>query len=135
MQTTGIIRRIDDLGRIVIPKELRRKFNIKDGDPLEIFIENDGVICFKKYIPYDNKQFEKAYQMAKAIVPCGLAILDSYEDYVCGNSTPVRPYTPVYVYGDTVCYVAGADAADYPNHSKEFALAAKVLSEFFKEDE
>lgn len=133
MQATGITRRIDDLGRVTIPKEIRRNMNIKDGDPLDIFLE-DGMICFKKQQQYNDDKFKKAYQMAKAIVPCGIAILNSYEDYVCGSSTPVRPYTPVYVYGDTVCYIAGADAADYPNHNKEFALAAKVLSEFFKED-
>jgi len=49
MNNTGIIRRIDDLGRVVIPKEIRRTFNIKEGDPLELHISND-MICFKKYI-------------------------------------------------------------------------------------
>lgn len=48
MKETGIIRRIDDLGRVVIPKEIRRTFRIKEGDPLEIFVQDDG-ITFKKY--------------------------------------------------------------------------------------
>lgn len=48
MKATGIIRRIDDLGRVVIPKEIRRNCHIREGDPLEIFI-NDGAVCFKKY--------------------------------------------------------------------------------------
>lgn len=48
MRTTGIIRRVDDLGRIVIPKEIRHTLLIKDGDPMELFIEDDGVV-FKKY--------------------------------------------------------------------------------------
>lgn len=48
MQATGIIRRIDDLGRIVIPKEIRRNFGIREGEPLEIFVHEDCV-CFKKY--------------------------------------------------------------------------------------
>ena len=134
MQATGIVRRIDDLGRVVIPKELRRRFNIKDGDPLEIFVETDGIICFKKYQPYNDEQFKKAYQMAKAIIPCGLAILDSYEEYIIGNSAPVRPYVPVYADGDIVCYIGGADAADYPNYNNEFTLAAKVLGKYFEED-
>ena len=135
MQATGIVRRIDDLGRVVIPKELRRNFKIKDGDPLELFIEKDsGMICLKKYLPYNDGQFKKAYQMAKAIIPCGLAILDSHEDYVFGNSAPVRPYVPVYADGGIVCYIGGADAADYPNYNKEFALAAKVLGTYFEED-
>ena len=133
MKATGIIRRVDDLGRVVIPKELRRNLKIKDGDPLEVFTENDA-ICFKKYQPYDDEQFRKAYQMAKAIIPCGLAILDKHEDYVFGNSAPVRPYVPVYANGDIVCYIGGADAADYPNYNKEFVLAAKVLAKYFEED-
>lgn len=48
MRATGIIRRMDDLGRVVIPKEIRRQMGIKEGDPLEIFTEGDG-ICFKPY--------------------------------------------------------------------------------------
>lgn len=134
MKATGIVRRVDDLGRVVIPKELRRNLKIKDGDPLEVFIEDDNVICFKKYQPYDDEQFKKAYQLAKAIIPCGLAILDSHEDYVFGNSAPVRPYIPVYADGDIVCYISGADAADYPNYNNEFTLAAKVLAKYFEED-
>lgn len=50
MRTTGIVRRTDDLGRIVIPKELRRTLNIKDGDPLEIFTDK-GAIILKQYQP------------------------------------------------------------------------------------
>lgn len=49
MRATGIIRRIDDLGRIVIPKEIRRSVRIDEGDPLEIFTTNDGAICLKPY--------------------------------------------------------------------------------------
>ena len=48
MKSTGIVRRIDDLGRVVIPKELRRSMHIREGDPLELFVEGDYV-CFKKY--------------------------------------------------------------------------------------
>jgi len=48
MKATGIIRRIDDLGRIVIPKEIRRTLRIREGDPFEIFIEQDGGVTFKK---------------------------------------------------------------------------------------
>ena len=50
MKATGIVRRVDDLGRVVIPKEIRRTCNIREGDPLEIFLQDDGVV-FKKYIP------------------------------------------------------------------------------------
>jgi len=48
MKSTGIIRRIDDLGRVVVPKEIRRTLGIREGDPLEIFIQ-DEMVCYKKY--------------------------------------------------------------------------------------
>ena len=50
MKATGIVRRVDDLGRVVIPKEIRRTAGIREGDPLEIFLQ-DGAVVFKKYIP------------------------------------------------------------------------------------
>ena len=49
MRATGIVRRVDDLGRIVIPKEVRRSLGIKEGDPLEIFISNEGELVLKPY--------------------------------------------------------------------------------------
>ena len=49
MKATGIVRRIDDLGRIVIPKEIRRTMRIREGDPLEIYTSRDGEVIFKKY--------------------------------------------------------------------------------------
>lgn len=51
MKATGIVRRIDDLGRVVIPKEIRRTLKIREGDPLEIFVDRDGEIILKKYSP------------------------------------------------------------------------------------
>lgn len=51
MKATGIVRRIDDLGRVVIPKEIRRTMRIREGDPLEIYTEADGEVIFKKYSP------------------------------------------------------------------------------------
>ena len=49
MKATGIIRRIDDLGRIVIPKEIRRNMNIREGDPMEIYLDGDNKVVFEKY--------------------------------------------------------------------------------------
>lgn len=51
MRATGIVRRIDELGRVVIPKEIRKTMRIREGDPLEIFTEKDGEVIFKKYSP------------------------------------------------------------------------------------
>ena len=54
MKATGIIRRIDDLGRIVLPKEIRKSLKIKEGDMLEIYVQDSGVIMLEKYEPMDN---------------------------------------------------------------------------------
>lgn len=49
MKATGIIRRVDDLGRVVIPKEIRRTLRIREGEPLEIYTEGKDTVCFRKY--------------------------------------------------------------------------------------
>ena len=56
MKATGIVRRIDDLGRVVIPKEIRRTLRIREGDPLEIYTEKDGGVIFRKYSPMGDLQ-------------------------------------------------------------------------------
>ena len=66
MKATGIVRRVDDLGRIVIPKEIRRTLRIREGDPLEIYTEKDGGVIFRKYSPMGDLQ-EFANQICEAI--------------------------------------------------------------------
>ena len=82
MKATGIVRRIDDLGRVVIPKEIRRTMRIREGDPLEIFTDNDGEVVFKKYSPVgEMSPFAAQYAdvMARA---CGLTVLICDRDHV-----------------------------------------------------
>ena len=66
MKATGIVRRIDDLGRVVIPKEIRRTLRIREGDPLEIYTEKDGEVIFKKYSPMGDLQ-EQAGQICDSM--------------------------------------------------------------------
>ena len=62
MKATGIVRRIDELGRVVIPKEIRRTLRIREGDPLEIFTDKEGEIILKKYSPINELgDFAKEY--------------------------------------------------------------------------
>ena len=63
MKATGIVRRVDDLGRIVIPKEIRRNLGIHEGDPLEIFIHED-CFCFRKYT---TDKLEKVFDAFKEL--------------------------------------------------------------------
>ena len=70
MKATGIVRRIDDLGRVVIPKEIRRTMRIREGDPLEIYTAADGEVIFKKYSPMEDfAEFTAQYAevLAKAL--------------------------------------------------------------------
>ena len=62
MKATGVVRRIDDLGRIVIPKEIRKTLRIKEGDPLEIFTDKEGEVILKKYSPIGElSEFASGY--------------------------------------------------------------------------
>ncbi|MBR6815952.1 MAG: AbrB/MazE/SpoVT family DNA-binding domain-containing protein, partial [Clostridia bacterium] len=70
MKATGIVRRIDDLGRIVVPKEIRRTLRIREGDPLEIYTQADGSVILKKYSPVGElSQYaeELAHSMGNAL--------------------------------------------------------------------
>lgn len=64
MRTTGIVRRIDDLGRIIIPKELRRTLNIEAGDPLEVLVEGN-MVAFRKYVPIDDEILIKVFSVVE----------------------------------------------------------------------
>jgi AbrB family transcriptional regulator (stage V sporulation protein T) len=62
LKATGIVRRIDDLGRVVIPKEIRRTLRIREGAPLEIFVDREGEVILKKYSPIEElEEFAKGY--------------------------------------------------------------------------
>lgn len=82
MKATGMVRRVDDLGRVVIPKEIRRKMRIREGDPLEIYTDSDGGVMFKKYSPVGELS-NFAAQSAEVIAKIsGLPTLISDRDYV-----------------------------------------------------
>ncbi|MGN1401643.1 MAG: stage V sporulation protein T [Bacillus sp. (in: firmicutes)] len=97
MKATGIVRRIDDLGRVVIPKEIRRTLRIREGDPLEIFVDRDGEVILKKYSPISElSDFAKEY--AEALYDSlGSPVL------ICDR--------------DTYITVAGGSKKDYLNRS------------------
>ena len=82
MKATGIVRRIDDLGRVVVPKEIRRVLRIREGDPLEIYTGNAGEVILKKYSPISElSQFADEYAETVSKV-LGATILVSDTDQV-----------------------------------------------------
>ena len=82
MKATGIVRRIDDLGRVVIPKEIRRTMRIREGDPLEIFTDRDGEVIFKKYSPIGELSAFAAQYAETLHKTCDLSVIICDRDSV-----------------------------------------------------
>ena len=94
MKATGIVRRIDDLGRVVIPKEIRRTMRIREGDPLEIFTDREGEVIFKKYSPI-GELTEFAAQYAETLhKTCSLQVVICDRDAVIACAgVPKKEYS------------------------------------------
>ena len=101
MKATGIVRRIDDLGRVVIPKELRKSMRIEAGAPLEIYTYN-GAVCFKPYLP--ALDWSTAREVAEALLNCEFYLLDNFGG--------------VQAIGHQASYIVGADK-EYPLFNQE----------------
>ena len=82
MKATGIVRRIDDLGRVVIPKEIRRTMRIREGDPLEIYTDREGEVIFKKYSPIGELAAFAAQYAETLYKTCGMSVIISDRDAV-----------------------------------------------------
>lgn len=82
MKATGIVRRIDDLGRVVIPKEIRRTMRIREGDPLEIYTDREGEVIFKKYSPIGELASFSAQYAETLQKTCGMAVIVTDRDAV-----------------------------------------------------
>ena len=90
MKATGIVRRIDDLGRVVIPKEIRRTLRIKEGTPLEIFTDREGQIILKKYSPIGELNTFAAEYAEALVQTTGLTACITDRDQVvaaCGSGS------------------------------------------------
>ena len=88
MKATGVVRRIDDLGRVVIPKEIRRTLRIREGDPLEIFTERDGGVILRKYSPIGElSDFSKEYSESLHKVIGNMVFITDQDEFIsaCGN--------------------------------------------------
>ena len=82
MKATGIVRRIDDLGRVVIPKEIRRTLRIRDGAPLEIFTNKEGEVIFKKYSPIGEFASFAGQYVETLNRTCGMSVVVTDRDSV-----------------------------------------------------
>ena len=93
MKATGIVRRIDDLGRVVIPKEIRRTMRIREGDPLEIYTDREGEVIFKKYSPIGELTTFSAQYAETLHKVCELSVIITDRDTVIAVSgLPKKEY-------------------------------------------
>ena len=93
MKATGIVRRIDDLGRIVVPKEIRRTLRIREGDPLEIFTDREGEIILKKYSPIGElSQFAGEYAESLAHTTGYLVLITDGDHVVAASGSGKRDF-------------------------------------------
>ena len=138
MRATGIVRRIDDLGRVVIPKEIRRSMRIKEGDPLEIFTTTDGCVCFKKFVPMGEEDWSRIGSVLQNSILQDekFALYDRDHELkyrtsslfeVDGSTVDSAFLATVRYDGDIVGYLACA------NEEFEPSVAVKVISAMYGE--
>ena len=93
MKATGVVRRIDDLGRIVVPKEIRKTLRIREGDPLEIFTDKEGEIILKKYSPIGElTEFATQYAEALAKTTGHIACISDKDTIIAVSGAPKKEY-------------------------------------------
>lgn len=94
MKATGIVRRIDDLGRVVIPKEIRRTLRIKEGTPLEIFTDREGEVILKKYSPIGELGiFAREYAEALAQTTGMISCITDHDQVVAAAGNGSKEYS------------------------------------------
>lgn len=98
MKATGIVRRIDDLGRVVIPKEIRRTLRIREGDPLEIFTDREGEIILKKYSPIGElSAFARQYADSLAQTAGYLVCICDMDQIVAAAGSGKKDFQEKYI--------------------------------------
>lgn len=145
MKATGIVRRIDDLGRVVIPKEIRRTLKFREGDPLEIFLGEENTVCFKKYSvlsKMDDEILRVAVEMARKSNLAPIAIYDreaklkGMENFPSYVPDEWKNYSMAFLYNDTYGVypiitggeVEGYVVCDHNSISTEMKMIARYLS-------
>jgi len=94
MKATGIVRRIDDLGRVVIPKEIRRTLRIREGDPLEIFTDREGGVILKKYSPIGElTDFSREYAESLQQAIGHIVLIADKDAFISVSGAPKKEYT------------------------------------------
>lgn len=123
MKATGIVRRIDDLGRVVIPKEIRRTMRIREGDPLEIYTDREGEVIFKKYSPI-GELMDFAGEYAETLYKtCGIPVAVCDRDCViaCAGISK-REYVEKKLSSDMETVIEGRSLYTYSSQKEKIYL-------------
>lgn len=141
MKATGIIRRIDDLGRVVIPKEIRRTMRINVGDPLEIYTDRDGCVIFKKYAPSNLTEVSQHIVAALHAMHIKAHVLNDCGDCIDSPTVPsIDLEDPVHepflftIKGDEGCdiwgyvYVCGGAPNEFQKAQIEGVIAMAIVN-------
>ena len=108
MKATGIVRRIDDLGRVVIPKEIRRTMRIREGDPLEIYTDREGEVIFKKYSPIGELNTFAGQYAETLYKTCDLSVIICDKDTVIASAgVPKRDFQDKRISAETESVIDG----------------------------
>ncbi len=123
MKATGIVRRIDDLGRVVIPKEIRRTMRIREGDPLEIYTDREGELIFKKYSPIGELHSFSAQYAETLYKTCGMAVIITDRDSVIASAGVGRKeYTERRISSDLASIIEGRGLYFHKNGTKTLSV-------------
>ena len=142
MKATGIIRRIDDLGRIVIPKEIRRNLGVREGDPLEIYTEGRAV-CFIKYSALDDMA-SKVQPIGEGLNKIGIlcALYDNCDCKICGDKNAPSKleydefnscYYAIRVGGEFIGFLAVA--TELPGDKQTIKFAVRTIEAIMGDEE
>ena len=123
MKATGIVRRIDDLGRVVIPKEIRRTMRIREGDPLEIYTDREGEVIFKKYSPI-GEIYTFSQQYAETLYKtCGFGVIITDRDAVIACAgVPKKEYYQKRVSADLEKLTDNRVSYRYSSENRKLAI-------------
>ena len=127
MKATGIVRRIDDLGRVVVPKEIRRTLRIREGDPLEIFTDREGEIILKKYSPIGElSAFAGQYAESLAQTTGCLVCICDMDQVVAAAGSGKKELTDKYISSQLMKLLGERTATTFPGQEK---ASVKIVSE------
>ena len=117
MKATGIVRRIDDLGRVVIPKEIRRTMRIREGDPLEIYTDREGEVIFKKYSPIGELASFASQYVDTLNKICSMSVVVTDRDVVISSAgVPKKEYNDKKLSEDYESIMDGRSLYSYNNN-------------------